>query len=393
MYFNERSMFCWGPDNFYRGPSVVCTNDGTVFLFASERRKISMDYSPEQAHAVRRKKSGGEWEEHRLIAAIPGWGCGTGSAVYDHISDTVMVASKRIPAVMDEFGSYTEQDYAEFERITREKEKEAGTVRGWRLMYTEDNGDTWNERMLTPEENTLVHTDGREFKIGGETHGSAHGIVLRHGKYAGRIVCPSRTYAGRYTKEELHEKLYNNCIYSDDRGVTWKASKCVQPGTGEGTLIERGDGTLLYNSRAYFKDGRRRMAISRDGGETWGEFYNDEFLFEDTNQGCNAAFLRIERSDIKDADKYLPDGCEAITLFANPRNEKRATLTVCISFDDGATWSRTKTVWERGSAYCSLDFNKIDQHLYLAHERGGGSPYNMGIHMCEFDLEWLMNEI
>lgn len=393
MYFNEISMFGWGPDSFYRGPSIICTNDGTVIIFASERRKISMDNSPEQAHAFRRKKPGGDWEDVRLIADIPGWGCGTGCAVYDREEDIILVTSKRIPMVLDEFNEYTEKELEEFERQVCEKEKEVGIKRGWRIMYSSDGGDTWGERFLTPTPYDLVHTDGTVYSVIGECHGAAHGIQLRHGKYKGRLICASRTSAGRYhSREELTSHVYNNCIYSDDHGVTWHTGGNVQHGTGEGSLIERGDGTLLYNSRAYFQDGKRRMAVSRDGGEHFGEFYNDDFLLEDTFQGCNASFLRIERGELADADKYLPEGAEAITVFVNPRNEKRKNLTACISFDDGATWARTKVIWPNGAAYCSLDYNRADGHFYIGYEKGDKSPYHLGIHVAEFDLEWLMAE-
>lgn len=70
--------------------------------------------------------------------------------------------------------------------------------------------------------------------------------------------------------EGVRKCVYNNAIYSADHGKTWQASTCVQLATGEGTLIERADGGILYNPRA---ETRRNMAayVSLDSGRTWRE--------------------------------------------------------------------------------------------------------------------------
>ena len=48
-------------------------------------------------------------------------------------------------------------------------------------------------------------------------HMNDHGITLRHGKHAGRIIRPSRWYAGANAHEKWPEH-YTNAVYSDDGG-------------------------------------------------------------------------------------------------------------------------------------------------------------------------------
>lgn len=134
-------------------------------------------------------------------------------------------------------------------------------------------------------------------RIGGFCHGSAHGIQLRHGPYAGRLLCPSRIFTDRYTTwEEAVLCCFNNSIYSDDHGRTWHASAPVQQGTGEGTLIEDGNGVIHYNSRGMMRNQKRYLATSTDAGKTYGDFRCAEFLFEEKRMGCNASFMRVEKA-------------------------------------------------------------------------------------------------
>ena len=208
------------------------------------------------------------------------------------------------------------------------------------------------------------------------------------------MLCPSRVAVDQYdTWEGLRTCSYNNAVYSDDHGLTWKASLPVQAGTGEGTLLERGDGSILYNSRAYFADQKRYLAVSHDGGESFGQFHTDDFLIEEAILGCNASFLRVEREDLsEEARTLLPEGADSVTVFVNPRAAVRNTLTACVSFDSGSTWSKTRLIWKDDCAYTSLDYSKTDGHFYLLYERGVGDPYGHGIAMLEFDLEWLLEE-
>ena len=331
----------------------------------------------------------------KTLAGIPGWSCMIGSAVYDKETNTIMCSSGRNPMARHEFTKLTEEELEKVAKETEAQAKAMGIHNGPFLLYSQDCGETWAERPFDVEQIPFIRpADGKEVMLGGSCHGSAHGIQLRHGSHAGRLLCPSRVAVDQYdTWEGLRTCSYNNSVYSDDHGITWKASLPVQAGTGEGTLIERGDGTILYNSRAYFADQKRYMAISRDGGESYGEFYADDFLLEEEVLGCNASFLRVEREDLSpESQALLPDGCDSVTIFVNPRAKVRTDLTACVSFDSGATWSHTKLLWKTACAYTSLDFSKHDDRFFLLYERGEDDPYGHGLAMKEFDLQWLLSK-
>lgn len=389
--FEEKLIFPSGGRSNYRIPSIIASKDGVVIAFCNDRKDSVKDHAEEVSLVAAVKKPGCGWSGVVTLASIPGWACSMGSAVYDPETNTMMCSFSRIPIAKNEFGQYTREELAEIERRAEEKARSLGVRRGPCLILTTDGGETWSEQPFYVNPVSFVREDGVSVSLGGSCHGSSHGIALRHGAHKGRLICPSRVAVAEYnTWEGIRKCCYNNAVYSDDHGKTWQASAPVQQGTGEGTLIERSDGRLLYNSRAYFQDQKRLLADSEDGGATWTNFRADEFLLEEKSIGCNASFLRVEKADLKHA-ALLPDGCDSVTVFVNPRSEIRENLTCCVSFDEGKTWSLTRTVWPKATAYSSLDYDPVSGHFHLLYERGEGTnPYESGVAAAEFDLEWLI---
>ena len=405
MFFKESNIFASGGAANFRIPSLVVTNNGTAIAFCTNRIGTLDDHADEIALVCSIKKPGEDWSEVRVLAHQPGWGCNIGSAVYDPNRNRVIVFFIRKPVARNEFGKYTEEQLAEMKRRAEEAARiaaENGIVAGARQLVSEDNGETFVEMAHELASVLQKHWDGTEHMVEGFTHGSSHGICLRHGEHAGRLLCPSRVQIGEYYDwKQIRECVYNNSIYSDDHGMTWQASQCVQVGTGEGTLIERGDGSILYNSRAYFQDGKRYLAVSRDGGASYGEFSTDVFLQEEKHIGCNASFLRVELEDIPDRTQ-LPEGAQDLVVFCNPRSEDRNRMTACVSFDSGAHYCEAQVIFEGPAAYSSLDYDKNTGHFYLLYEKGheaqdgaepDTNPYAKGLSIAEFDLEWLLQGI
>ena len=398
MFFEETKVFASGGASNYRIPSLVVTNDGTVLAFCNDRVDSLKDYADEVALVCAVKKPGKSWSDVKVLSHLSGWSCHIGSAVYDDVVDKVIVTFQRSPVAKNEFGKYTAEELAELERKKQEAillAAEKGIVAGSRRLISEDRGETFTEETHEVQKTMKTHWDGTQHPVGGSGHGSAHGIRLRHGQHAGRLLYPTRTKIGEYNDWiQIRQCVYNNAVYSDDHGKTWKASQCVQVGTGEGTLIERSDGSILYNSRAYFADGKRYLAVSHDGGETYGEFSTDEYLLEETRMGCNASLLRVELADIPDTTA-LPENAKDVTVFCNPRSETRRRMTACVSFDSGHHWQGGKVIFDGPCAYSSLDYDKKTGHFFLFYEKGddtkGTSPYTEGLCVAEFDLEWLLS--
>lgn len=392
MFYQETLIFTSNGHDNYRIPSIIATADGTVLAFCSNRQDSLADHADQISLVLCRKTRGAGWGEVTPLLERNGWACNIGSAVYDDETDTAFVFAARSALACPEFGKISPEELADLRRRAQEKAAAEGICTGPVKLASKDHGMTWSESPLRVIPTTYTHYDGRVLQTGGSTHGSAHGIRLRHGAHKGRLLCPSRFGVDRYTDlEGLRYNTYNNAIYSDDHGETWRSSQPVQLGTGEGTLIERADGTILYNSRAYFRDGKRYLATSSDGGAGYGDFTTDDFLIEESRMGCNASFLRVERDDLRDTSR-LPADADGLTVFCNPRAATRDNMSACVSFDSGKTWSHVKPIFAGHAAYSSLCFSPADQHFYLLFEKGEKNCYSDGIAVCEFDVEWLMSE-
>lgn len=345
----EVVVFSRGENFFYRIPTIMVTNSGTVIAAANARWNSSHDFSPTTL-VVRRREFGKNWEPPVTIGGDEKKSCGIGSSVYDPLNDRIFI-----------FG-------------------------GSGVFISDDDGKTFRSEPLplTPHART-----GK--KPG--THGAAPGIVLRHGEHAGRILVPARfalrpeTAQLQRNAEEFREFLtkenYNCAIFSDDRGKTWSSSSEVQLGTGEGTLAELGDGTVYYNSRAYFNDHRRRIAVSRDGGETFGEFGEAADLREPP-LGCNAGLLRVE-----------PKTGAPFMLYSGPQHlTKRTDLTLMFSEDDGKSWKPLINLTPGCfGGYSALAWSEKEQKACMVYETDKHHPGKSygDIVFVEFELNWIRN--
>ena len=242
-----------------------------------------------------------------------------------------------------------------------------------------DDGKTWKkiEVKINPD------SKGNQPSM----HMNDHGITLRHGQHKGRLIRPSRFYAGRNhrSKWPLH---YTNAVYSDDGGKTWHTSDPFPAnGTGEATLAELSDGTVYYNSRRHWanegENPRRRWpARSVDGGKTWKDLKICEALPDgpqNTNYGCMGGLTRLA---VKDRDILLYSNCDS------PGGRKLGTIWA--SLDGGKTWPVKRLVFAGSHGYSSLTSGrpgtKSEGWIYLHFEGGpkGGST------VARFNLAWVL---
>lgn len=133
------------------------------------------------------------------------------------------------------------------------------------LMYSDDLGDSWSERMKI---NDLLEAgaDPLPFHLAGP----GHGIQLKKGPRAGRLIIPF--WHRRYGVEKLaQERGYCiSLLISDDHGATWRHSKtfgqdCM---ANETRMAETQDG-LLWIVRPGGKNPCRYECRSEDGGNSW----------------------------------------------------------------------------------------------------------------------------
>ena len=197
-------------------------------------------------------------------------------------------------------------------------------------------------------------------------YGPSQGIQLQHGDHAGRLMIAGNH---RYTNDSTGTS-WSHVMYSDDHGVTWKLGGGLSyqlngvsgpnDRSSESTLVELTNGDLLMSIRVNgLTSNARRMSRSTDGGITWTDMESVPSLTIPAVQGD---LLRLN---------------DHVILLSAPSNEfsqTRREMTIWLSYDDGATWSRKKTVYFGFSGYSGMTVVGPDTIL-LAYNRGrtGGS--------------------
>ena len=319
-----------------RHPNVAVALDGTVLVTLGNSRLL-----------VRRSRDGGKTFGPEIAIADPGFQ-GGGLTVDETNGDVLAFAeAKHPPAELS-------------------------------IYRSRDHGKTWKKQPTKIAPDTLGNTPSM--------HMNEHGITLRHGDHAGRLLRPARFYA-EGNRADQYANHYTTAIYSDDGGTSWQTSDPFpENGTGEATLAELSDGKIYYNTRCHWdqnpKPTRRRSATSNDGGGSWTDFDVAEILpdgCQNTAYGCMGGLVR------------LPITGRDIVLFSNidTEAEHRERVTVWASFDGGKTWPLKRLIEPGRSAYSSLNAGRpgtpSEGWIYIHYEAGSGSK------LARFNLAWLLN--
>ena len=229
------------------------------------------------------------------------------------------------------------------------------------VMASEDEGKTWSE----PTDLTVrLKPAGFDYLVVGPGAGMQLGD--------GSLVFPT------YMRREDGE-LLSQLVYSRDHGKTWKLGPNTDVGTGEPTLVEREDGSLLMNMRTIKRVGHRLWCVSQGLDREWSPVRGIPELIA---PGCMASF--VQWTSPRDG------GDKSRLLFSNPAHEKeRRNLVVRLSYDEGGTWPVSKVIDEGSVSYSCLTIlkDKTVGLLYEGeHSRGEGVER---IQFVRFDLAWL----
>lgn len=330
-FFEVKEVF-----NDERFPNVVIATDGTVIATWGGN-----------SYQIRRSEDGGMTWGPVITVSKPGFQ--GGGAIVNENSGNVLV--------------FVEEDHP---------------ISPLHVYKSSDHGKTWTEEavVIHPDENGNVPS----------MHMNEHGITLQHGPHAGRLIRPTRYYAGGNDRSEWPNH-YTNAIYSDDGGKNWHTSEPFPAnGTGEAALAELSDGTIYYNSRRHYSDDglnprMRHIAWSYDGGETWEDLSVSEVLpdgSQNRDYGLMAGLVR------------LPVDGHDILLFSNIESpEGRTHGTVWASFDGGKSWPVKRLVEEGSFVYSSMAAGRegtpSEGQIYLLYESNGGAK------IARFNLAWITN--
>jgi sialidase-1 len=320
----------------FRIPALVTTPTGALLAFAEGRRNGCSDTGDIDLVMKRSEDQGRTWSDLVVIRDDGPTVCGNPAPVVDRETGTIHLLSTW------NLGEDHEREIID------------GTSKDTRrvfVMRSEDDGITWS----APEEITQAV---KKKNWTWYATGPCHGIQVKQGPFAGRLIIPCDHI-------EARTKMYfSHIIYSDDHGNTWELGGTTpQDQVNECTVAELGNGRLMLNMRNYDRSQEcRKISFSGDGGITWSDIVSDTALIEPI---CQASLLGILKNE--DNRVYL--------YFTNPAHRSnRENMTLKISDDEGQTWETLAILYRGPSAYSDL-VELPNGNLGCLFEAGNESPY------------------
>lgn len=207
-----------------------------------------------------------------------------------------------------------------------------------------DGGHTWSEPVTIAE---------------GKGYGKGFGDAVLVVTAEGNVVCGFSGGTGLW-KSTPENPQQNWISISSDLGQTWSAPvdvtamqwgpEAVNPecrdshsaffGSGHGLLLTREPyaGRILFVTAVATRDNRldNYAFWSDDGGKTWG---TQQRWTDIVTNACNGDIIRYN---------------DEILLHSLPNSMERKNVSIFMSFDEGKTWPKTKTLCPYESVYSSL---------------------------------------
>ncbi len=340
----QQTLFTSGTHAYhtFRIPALAVTRTGRILAFAEGRIHSPSDAGEIELVLRTSDDNGESWSDLRVIVREANMTCGNPCPVVDQDTGTIWLWLSKNRA--DGGENLITQGLA------------PRTV--W-LCHSDDNGATWS----TPVDMTAqVKRDNWTWYA----TGPGHGIQLR----SGRLLVPCDHMVGIHF-DRGRDPYHSHVLYSDDHGQSWHIGGIVRDGTNECEVVELPNGDVMINCRNYVGGQRRAVALSRDGGLTFGEFFWDETLIEPV---CQASILGLS----------VP---EPALVFANPASTARENMTVRLSTDNGITWPHRQVLYSGPAAYSDLALAP-DGTLLCLYEQGVAGCYET-LTLARFDSDWI----
>lgn len=312
-------VFVGGRDGYpaFRIPALITTQRGSLLAFAEGRTSLR-DHAENDIVMKRSTDAGQTWGPLQVIDEDGANALNNPTAVVVRETGRVLLMYQRYPKDFDE---HTAEPGYDGPHICRTF-----------IKHSDDDGVTWSGRVEVtsqvkpPTEATSTAT------------GPGTGLQLVRGPHVGRLLMPFNQ--GPYGKWKVY------AAFSDDRGQSWRYGETAPEGgnghANEVQFVELDDGSVMLNARNQGGNKHRKIAISRDGGETWSPTETDAALIEPV---CQASLLRH------------PGGAGAadVFLFSNPASQmSRTNGTIRLSRDEGKTWPVARVLYPGSFAYSCL---------------------------------------
>lgn len=355
---------------FYRIPALTYLGNNVVLAAWDGRPGSSADAPNPNSIVQRRSTDGGRtWGPVQVIAAGhvadasgPKYGYSDPSYIYDAEAGKVFalfVYSKDQGFGGSEFGN----DDADRNVISSA------------VIESPDGGLTWSQpRLIT---NITKPGTSKTAPVAGDVRSnfasSGEGIQLKYGQYQGRLI---QQYAGDVRQADGTNRIQAYSVYSDDHGVTWHKGTPVGDRMDENKTVELSDGRVLLNSRDNANQGYRKVAVSTDGGASYGPVTQDTELPDPANNGSIARMFPAAAQGSADAKKLI---------FTNANSKTgRENVSARVSCDDGATWPGVRTIRSAFSAYSTV--TRLGDGKFGVLYEGN---YTDSIQFAKFDDAWL----
>lgn len=349
----QSTIFTNGVDGYpvFRIPAIVRANDGTLLAFCEGRAGIS---------------DGGNIDLVLKRSTDHGVTWGPMILVHDEGGSAAITIGNPAPVVDRSTGHI-------HLLFCRENDTVFHTV-------STDNGLTWATR---DEITSSVKQSG----WGWYATGPVHGIQLKRGAQAGRLVVPANHRIGSAGSDA--GAFGAQVLYSDDHGATWHMDAVFEAANGaapnETTLEELapaspdGGSRIYINSRDYGSDaGNRSEAWSADGGTSYSVPYNGNPFF--VTPVCQGSLLRYSSTDDGDNKNRI--------LFSSPNGGSRNNGAIWISTDEAGTWSQPKSIHSGAYAYSDM-VRTADDHLGVIFETGTTTDQYQTINFIRANEAWL----
>ena len=330
------------PNHTYRIPTMCLTKGGAILLFAEKRKNHEHDNGDIDTVARRSEDGGKTWGKETVVADMDKY-------TFGNICPIVDPKTGRITALLDWNKMHEYHQKPGFGEDSRRIY----------VIHSDDDGKTWSRPENITEQ--IKKTDWVWF-----ANGPGTGFVKQFEPHKGRYIAPAnhsqveQVRNKKTGKDETKNIYYAHAVYSDDAGKTWKSSESYAARhTNECEIVELANGDLMLNMRNHGSAKKQRaVAVSKDGGETWGETTWDATLPEPQ---CMGSIMR----------HTLPTNAKpGLILFSNPANDKgrdRINLTLRASKDEGKTWTKSLVIDPGKAAYSHLVVLK-DGTIGIAYE-------------------------
>lgn len=209
--------------------------------------------------------------------------------------------------------------------------------------------------------------------VSGVFAASGEGIQLQYGPNKGRLI---QQFTGKVKQANGNVPYQAYSVYSDDHGKTWQRGEFTGTGMDENKTVELSNGDVMLNSRASSGgNGGRKVAISKDGGQTYGPVTVDTSLVDPVN---NASITRMYPNAAQGSAEAK------ILLFSNANSSAgRQNGTIRYSCNDGVSWSAGKQFKAGAMSYSTA--TALSDGTFGVFYEGDNNTMTFG----KFDAAWL----